>query len=89
MYIFQTYNTDRQVPDSAGTATALFSGVKTNMGVVGLDSATTYNVCDPNATRLETLLDWATGAGWDVGVVTTARVTHAPPACMYAASANR
>ena len=25
----KTYNTDRQVPDSAGTATALFSGVST------------------------------------------------------------
>lgn len=32
----QTYNTDTQVPDSAGTATALFSGVKTRAGMVSL-----------------------------------------------------
>ena len=57
--MFQTYNTDFQVPDSAGTATALFSGVKTGMGVLGLDGTAKYNVCDTavvEATRLETLL---------------------------------
>ena len=31
----KTYNTDSQVPDSAGTASALFTGVKTRLGVVG------------------------------------------------------
>lgn len=28
----KTYNTNRQVPDSAGTANALFTGVKTRSG---------------------------------------------------------
>ena len=28
----KTYNVDSQVPDSAGTATAFMSGVKTNLG---------------------------------------------------------
>jgi alkaline phosphatase len=28
----KTYNTDRQVPDSAGTANAMFTGVKTRSG---------------------------------------------------------
>ena len=69
MTIFQTYNTDFQVPDSAGTATALFSGVKTGKGVLGLDGTAKYNVCDTavvETTRLETLLDWAVGAGKEV-----------------------
>ena len=67
--MFQTYNTDFQVPDSAGTATALFSGVKTGKGVLGLDGTAKYNVCDTavvEAARLETLLDWAVGAGKEV-----------------------
>ena len=33
--LIKTYNTDKQVPDSAGTATALFSGVKTRSGMLG------------------------------------------------------
>ena len=31
--LLKTYNIDRQTPDSAGTATAYFTGVKTNMEV--------------------------------------------------------
>ena len=67
--MFQTYNTDFQVPDSASTATALFSGVKTGKGVLGLDGTAKYNVCDTavvEAARLETLLDWAVEAGKEV-----------------------
>ena len=33
---FQTYNIDAQTADSAGTATAYLSGVKTRIGVIGL-----------------------------------------------------
>ena len=31
--LLKTYNVDRQTPDSAGTATAYFTGVKTNIEV--------------------------------------------------------
>ena len=31
--LLKTYNVDRQVPDSAGTATAYWTGVKTNYEV--------------------------------------------------------
>ena len=34
--LVKTYNTDAQVPDSAGTATALNSGSKTRMGVLNV-----------------------------------------------------
>ena len=47
MFPSQTYNTDTQVPDSAGTATAMFSGVKTRAGMLGLDGTAAYNVCAP------------------------------------------
>lgn len=67
----QTYNVDRQVPDSAGTATALFSGVKGNYYTVGLDSHGIFNVCSPEAeekAKVSTLLDWAISAGKSTGM---------------------
>ena len=36
-FVFQTYNTDRTVPDSAGTATAYLTGAKTRKGIIGFD----------------------------------------------------
>ena len=35
----KTYNVDAQTPDSAGTMTAMASGVKTDAGVIGIDEA--------------------------------------------------
>ena len=67
--LLKTYNTDKQVPDSAGTATALFSGVKTRLGMIGLDEQARYNVCDLaeyERARVETLADWGRAAGRQV-----------------------
>ena len=66
----KTYNTDKQVPDSAGTATALFSGVKTRMGVLGIDGTPIYNQCDPDLvekSKLKTLLHKAIADGKSTG----------------------
>ena len=41
----QTYNTDQQTPDSAGTATAYFCGVKTKAGAIGVDDQVEYGSC--------------------------------------------
>lgn len=41
----QTYNVDRQMPDSAGTATAYLCGVKANYGTVGVTAATPRGEC--------------------------------------------
>ena len=41
----KTYNTNLQVPDSAGTATALLSGVKTRAGVLGVASGAVERDC--------------------------------------------
>ncbi len=43
--MFQTYNVDHQVPDSAATATAFLCGVKTNYGVVALDARAMRGDC--------------------------------------------
>merc|ERR1719187_2196747 len=84
--VMKTYNTDQQVPDSAGTATAMFSGVKTRQGMLGLDGTAAYNVCAPasiQAATVTSLADWASATGKEVGVVSTARITHATPGAIY------
>ncbi|XP_078049409.1 alkaline phosphatase 4 [Augochlora pura] len=88
----KTYNTDKQVPDSAGTATAIFSGVKCRYAIIGLDSSATYNQCNRTvneAATVTTVADWAQKTGMDTGFVTTTRITHATPAALYAHTNNR
>nr|XP_033187513.1 alkaline phosphatase-like [Bombus vancouverensis nearcticus] len=90
--ILKTYNTDKQVPDSASTATALFGGVKTNYNVVGVDANVAMNNCSASLNadyHVDSIISWAQAAGKDTGFVTTTRVTHATPAPLYAHSANR
>ncbi|XP_048511487.1 alkaline phosphatase 4 [Athalia rosae] len=88
----KTYNVNKQVPDSAATATAMFSGVKCNYKVVGLDSRSKFERCDKTVnklSRLSSIAEWAQAAGKDTGFVTTTRVTHATPAALYAHSNSR
>ncbi|RUS85323.1 hypothetical protein EGW08_006924, partial [Elysia chlorotica] len=83
----KTYNWDRQVPDSAGTASAIMSGYKVNMGTLGVSPKVKYGQsCDTyrDDQRLTTLLDYALLEGKSVGVVTTTRITHATPGSTYA-----
>ncbi|XP_036276515.1 intestinal-type alkaline phosphatase-like [Pipistrellus kuhlii] len=90
MALAKTYNVDRQVPDSAGTATAYLCGVKTNYRTIGVSAAARYNQC--NTTRgneVISVMSRAKKAGKSVGVVTTTRVQHASPAGTYAHTVNR
>ncbi|XP_041506394.1 alkaline phosphatase, germ cell type [Microtus oregoni] len=86
----KTYNTDVQVPDSAGTATAILCGVKTNFKVIGLSASAQFDQC--NTTRgneVISVMHRAKKAGKSVGVVTTTSVQHASPAGTYAHAVNR
>jgi len=86
----KTYNTNAQTPDSAGTASAFLSGVKTRQGVIGVNSTVERGYCQAALTNgVTTILELAEQAGKSTGVVTTARVTHATPAAAYAHSADR
>lgn len=86
----KTYNVDAQTPDSAGTMTALMSGVKTDVGVIGVDEDIVRGDCSTVAgNELVTALELAEMAGLSTGVVSTARITHATPASTYAKSADR
>jgi len=87
----KTYNTNAMVPDSAATAFAMFSGVKTNYYTMGYDSSIAME--DPHSMltsqEVATVLEWAQEEGMKTGIVTTARVTHATPAALYAKTAHR
>ncbi|XP_004701896.1 intestinal-type alkaline phosphatase-like [Echinops telfairi] len=86
----KTYNVDRQVPDSAGTATAYLCGVKGNYKTIGLSAAARFEECNTTyGNEVESVLSRAKKAGKSVGVVTTTRVQHASPAGTYAHVVSR
>jgi alkaline phosphatase len=83
--LIKTYNTNQQVPDSAGTMTAIVTGHKTRAGVLSVDSALDRgDFAHADAHRLTTLVEIAEDRGLSTGVVTTTSVTHATPAALYA-----
>lgn len=86
----KTYNTNAQVPDSAGTATAYLCGVKANEGTVGVNAAAVRGQCNTTqGNEVDSILKWAKAEGKSVGVVTTTRVNHATPSAAYAHCVNR
>ncbi|XP_072175210.1 alkaline phosphatase-like [Diadema setosum] len=86
----KTYSTDQQAADSASTATAIFAGVKTKNGVVGLDDNADRGSCQ-TTTGSEVLsnLYMARNQGKATGFVTTDSVTGATTAALYAHSPDR
>ena len=90
--LIKTYNTNAQVPDSAGTATAILSGYKTNIGAVNVrpnESIDKMFLEGCGGDTLPTLTDKAKAEGKSVGVISTARLTHATPAAMYSHTVSR
>ena len=88
--LVKTYNTNQQVSDSAGTATAMLTGQKTRAGVINIGPEANRRSCDGAlANPLETIVDQAKERGKSVGVVTTTRLTHATPATIYAKAPER
>jgi alkaline phosphatase len=83
--LVKTYTHDAQTADSAPTAVAMTTGVKTRNDVIGVDQ--TVPVADCAASQghhVQTIFEMAEAAGRATGVVTTARVTHATPSATYA-----
>lgn len=87
--LVKTYNTNAQVADSAGTASALNTGVKTRIGVVNFGAEQFAEACKTPQLLPRTLAETAKARGLAVGVVTTTRVTHATPAAVYGHVPNR
>lgn len=88
--LVKTYNTNQQTPDSAGTMTAMVTGVKSKAGVLSVsDTSLRGNCLSSQGNELTTLVDLANAKGLSTGVVSTARITHATPAATYARSPER
>ena len=88
--LVKVYNTNQQVPDSAGTATAIMTGVKTRAGVINAGPEARRGDCSAaRENALESLGTIAKRRGKSVGFVTTTRVTHATPATLYALTPER
>ena len=86
----KTYNTNSQTPDSAGTMSAMATGVKTRLGVLSVGQQVPRADCAGGLVApMLTLWESAAAQGLATGVVTTTRVTHATPAATFAHSADR
>lgn len=86
----KTYNTNQQIADSAGTATAYHTGVKAKAGVIGVSDAAFRADCESSLdAHVASIAEIAESIGMSSGFVTTARVTHASPAPLYAHSPER
>jgi Alkaline phosphatase len=83
----QTYCVDAQVADSACTATAYLTGVKTNYEMIGLNAKAKVHDCDAQMDEenlTESILRWAQKSCKSAGIVTNTRITHASPAGLKA-----
>ncbi|NKB37118.1 MAG: alkaline phosphatase [Gammaproteobacteria bacterium] len=86
----KTYNTNQQTPDSAGTMTAMMTGVKTKAGFISVNqNATRRNCTSQTGNELQTFLEELEDRNYATGIISTARITHATPAATYAHSVER
>lgn len=86
----KTYTHDSQVADSAPTATAMTTGIKSYNGTLGVTQAANLKDCTSAKTSGTTSLwEMAEAAGMASGVISTARLTHATPAATYVETVER
>ncbi len=71
---------DRSVTGSSEAATALFGGVKSNGGYVGVD---------PDGKPVESMFVTLHKKGYQVGIMSTDPINHATPAAIYSHTSSR
>lgn len=82
--LIKTYTDNAQVADSAATATAIHTGVKSHNGAISVFARQMLETCGPDADLPPTLLEMAEDRGLSTGIISTARITHATPATAFA-----
>ncbi len=88
--LVKTYNINAQTPDSAPTAGAMNTGVKQRFNLINLsENAVTEDCTTEAGNELTTFAEIVTEMDKSVGIVSTARLTHATPAGVYAKTAYR
>lgn len=88
--LVKTYSANGQTPDSAPTASAMNTGVKTKNDIINMPDSVAVGDCEAGLQNgLTTFAEIVSGMGKSVGVISTARITHATPAAVYARSVDR
>ena len=88
--LVRTYSADNLVTDSANGASAMLTGVRTINGALGVDDRVKRDDCaSAGASRVETLAEIAKAQGLATGAVSTAAITDATPASLYAHTGAR
>lgn len=87
--LVKTYSANGQMPDSAATATALWTGVKADNGAVGVYAAAGPDDCAQSADVPDNMANLAERLGKSAGVVTTSSVLDATPAAFFAHAPSR
>lgn len=86
----KTYTHDAQVADSAPTAVAMTTGIKSYNGSLGITQGASITDCaTAKGNGTTSLWEIAEAAGLETGVISTARVTHATPGATYAETTQR
>ncbi len=86
----RTYNLDAQVPDSAGTASSINTGKRTQIGKINVQPDSLYAGCSKSTLTPPPLFaDLIEKNGGATGIVSTARLTHATPAAVYGHAKSR
>lgn len=88
--LIKTYTVNGQTPDSAPTAAAMNTGVKQKNEMINIDGSVAAGDCaGGQGHELTTFAEMMSDAGKSVGVVSTARITHATPAAVYSKTVHR
>ncbi|MAS45501.1 MAG: alkaline phosphatase [Rhodobacteraceae bacterium] len=88
--LVKTYNINAQTPDSAPTAGAMNTGVKQRFNLINLGENAITKDCSTEADNaLTTFGEIVHEMDKSVGIISTARLTHATPAAVYAKTAYR
>jgi len=88
--LVKTYNLDSQVADSAGTASAMNTGYKTQIGKINVRPDAIFATCgDDTSVAPKLFADMVEEAGMSTGIISTARITHATPAAVYGHAMSR
>jgi alkaline phosphatase len=88
----KTYSWDQQTSDSAPTMTAIATGYKAREGMLSVNHTTARGECNAvviESKKVRSVLEYAADMGKSTGIVSTARLTHATPAALYAHTAMR
>ena len=88
--LIKTYTVNGQTPDSAPTAASMNTGIKQKNEVINIDPVVAAGDCaGGQGHELTTFAEMMSEQGKSVGIVSTARITHATPAAVYSKTVHR